>query len=78
VASEAALLEWQERLRAHGVEFVGPKEHDGIWNSVYFFDPNGIRLELTYQRRELTDADEATAVQVVRQWAREHGQEELT
>jgi catechol 2,3-dioxygenase-like lactoylglutathione lyase family enzyme len=35
-----------KRLRAHGVPFVGPLDR-GIRHSIYFYDNNGIRLELT-------------------------------
>ena len=36
------------RLRAHGVEVLGVTDHH-IFKSIYFFDPNGIRLELAAQ-----------------------------
>jgi catechol 2,3-dioxygenase-like lactoylglutathione lyase family enzyme len=36
----------KERLEAAGVEVLGITDHH-IINSIYFFDPNGIRLELT-------------------------------
>jgi glyoxylase I family protein len=36
------------RLMAHGVEVVGVTDHH-IFKSIYVFDPNGIRLELTAQ-----------------------------
>jgi glyoxylase I family protein len=36
------------RLQAHGIEVLGVTDHH-IFNSIYFFDPNGIRLELTAQ-----------------------------
>jgi hypothetical protein len=29
------------------VEVVGPLDHEGFVRSIYFFDPNGARLELT-------------------------------
>ncbi|NML17180.1 VOC family protein [Azohydromonas caseinilytica] len=45
VESEAALLETKERLQAAGIEVVGPTDHT-IFKSIYFFDPNGHRLEL--------------------------------
>lgn len=35
------------RLQSAGVEVIGPVDHDGFVLSIYFFDPNGIRLELT-------------------------------
>lgn len=49
VADEAALLAAKEELEAKGVEVLGPTEH-GIIRSIYFFDPNGHRLELTYEK----------------------------
>ena len=36
------------RLQAHGIEVLGVTDHH-IFKSIYFFDPNGIRLELTAQ-----------------------------
>jgi len=74
VESQQVLDQWEQRLREHKVEYVGPIDHEGTWNSLYFFDPNGIRLELTYQSRELTDEDEAKAARAVRAWATDHQQ----
>lgn len=61
----------RERLTAAGVEVRGIVEHEGIWSSIYFFDPNGVRLELTHQSRELTDDDAAAAEHAVDEWLRE-------
>ena len=36
------------RLVAHGIEVLGVTDHH-IFKSIYFFDPNGIRLELSAQ-----------------------------
>ncbi|HZW12183.1 MAG TPA: VOC family protein [Noviherbaspirillum sp.] len=36
------------RLEAHGIEVLGLTDHR-IFKSIYFFDPNGIRLELSAQ-----------------------------
>jgi glyoxylase I family protein len=36
------------RLEAHGVEVLGVTDHR-VFKSIYFFDPNGIRLELCAQ-----------------------------
>jgi catechol 2,3-dioxygenase-like lactoylglutathione lyase family enzyme len=44
--------QWKDWLVANGVEVRGPVDHDGVWLSVYFHDPNGIRLEVT---RPLTE-----------------------
>jgi catechol 2,3-dioxygenase-like lactoylglutathione lyase family enzyme len=46
VDSEAALDDAKRRLEAAGVEVLGVTDHHFI-KSIYFFDPNGIRLELT-------------------------------
>ncbi len=44
--SVAAVHDWAKHLTAEGVEFIGPVEH-GIITSIYFRDPNNLRLELT-------------------------------
>jgi catechol-2,3-dioxygenase len=36
-----------KRLISAGIAVLGPVDHDGYVHSIYFFDPNGIRLELT-------------------------------
>jgi glyoxylase I family protein len=36
------------RLQAHGVDVLGITDHH-IFKSIYFFDPNGVRLEFTAQ-----------------------------
>ena len=46
VDSLAALGAAKARLEAAGVEVLGITDHH-IIESIYFFDPNGIRLELT-------------------------------
>lgn len=56
------------RLREHGLEVVGPVEHEGIWSSIYFFDPNGVRLEITHQNRPLTAEDASSASAAVDAW----------
>ena len=45
VADEAALLAAKTHIESHGIEVLGPIWH-GIFRSIYFFDPNGHRLEL--------------------------------
>ena len=48
VDSMETLLAAKDKLVAGGVEVLGPVDHT-IFKSIYFFDPNGIRLELTAQ-----------------------------
>lgn len=43
-----ALNEMKQRLQAHGIEVLGVTDHT-FAKSIYFFDPNGIRLEFTAQ-----------------------------
>ncbi len=48
VRDKATLLEFKAHLEANGVNVVGITNHS-IFHSIYFFDPNGHRLELSYQ-----------------------------
>ena len=45
VGSLDELMAAKARLQSEGIEVVGPTEHT-IFKSIYFFDPNGHRLEL--------------------------------
>jgi catechol 2,3-dioxygenase-like lactoylglutathione lyase family enzyme len=38
---------WADWLRQNGVAIVGPTDHNGLIYSIYFRDPNNIRLEIT-------------------------------
>jgi catechol 2,3-dioxygenase-like lactoylglutathione lyase family enzyme len=53
VADEAALLDLQRRLRAHGVEVTRVVDHRFL-KSIYFTDPNGISLEASYWVKDPT------------------------
>jgi len=45
VKDRAELLEFKAHLEANGVEVLGVTDHS-IFHSIYFFDPNGHRVEL--------------------------------
>mgnify|MGYP000235845256 CR=1 FL=1 len=45
VSDEAALLAAKAHLESLDISVIGPTHH-GIFKSIYFFDPNGHRLEL--------------------------------
>ena len=45
VDSMETLLATKARLQAAGIDVIGPTDHT-IFQSIYFFDPNGHRLEL--------------------------------
>jgi catechol-2,3-dioxygenase len=46
VSDRAEVDRWYEWLVANGIDVVGPTDH-GIIYSIYFHDPNGMRLEIT-------------------------------
>ena len=46
--SLAELDVMKTRIEAHGIEVIGVTDHH-IFKSIYFFDPNGVRLELSAQ-----------------------------
>jgi glyoxylase I family protein len=48
VDTVADLEAMKARLQAEGIEVLGVTDHH-IFKSIYFFDPNGVRLELTAQ-----------------------------
>lgn len=43
----AEVDEWHAWLSGHGIDVVGPTDHKGLIYSIYFHDPNGLRLEIT-------------------------------
>ncbi len=47
VGSMQELLDAKARLEAAGIAVVGPTDH-ALFQSIYFYDPNGHRLELAY------------------------------
>ena len=49
VESVEELIEAKQKLEAAGIEVIGPANHT-IFKSIYFFDPNGHRLELAADR----------------------------
>jgi catechol 2,3-dioxygenase-like lactoylglutathione lyase family enzyme len=46
VESTEVVDQWCQWLEAQGVEVLGPVDHKIIY-SIYFHDPNGVRLEIT-------------------------------
>jgi len=72
VDSIAALGAAKARLEAAGVEVLGITDH-GIIESIYFFDPNGLRLELTVPTAsaETTARHEREAHAAVAAWTNE-------
>lgn len=73
VKDEQALLSAKAQLEANGIEVVGVTNH-GIFHSIYFFDPNGHRLELTYDdptsEQKIALITEEMKVDMLQQWSR--------
>ena len=66
-----ALETTRQRLIARGIEVVGPTDH-GLFRSIYFFDPNGHRLELTVDTAtpEMTRRAREVAPAMLEEWSR--------
>jgi|SRR5690606_38577458 len=46
-SSRAEVDEWRIWLLSNDIPVVGPTDHKGLIYSIYFQDPNGLRLEIT-------------------------------
>ncbi len=68
VESRQQLDDWHARLKEHGVPVTDVVDHDGIWYSIYFMDPNNVLLEFTYQARELDADDASKAETMLEEW----------
>jgi catechol 2,3-dioxygenase-like lactoylglutathione lyase family enzyme len=68
VDSREELAAWQDHLRAHNVDFAGEIDHGGLFYSIYFFDPNGQRIELTYQSHPMTPQDAIDGLAEIERW----------
>ena len=73
VKDEQALLSAKAQLETKGIEVVGVTNH-GIFHSIYFFDPNGHRLELTYDdptsEQKISLITEEMKVDMLQEWSR--------
>jgi catechol 2,3-dioxygenase-like lactoylglutathione lyase family enzyme len=64
------LIATKERLEAAGIEVIGPTNHT-IFKSIYFFDPNGHRLELAADvgTPEMYQQLDAVKWEMLNEWA---------
>ena len=71
VKDMATLMEAKELAEAEGLDVVGPTNH-GIFKSIYFFDPNGHRLELATNTRTPEQMEELhrVAPAMLEEWSR--------
>ncbi|MCA1224048.1 VOC family protein [Streptomyces sp. 8L] len=63
-----AVDEYAVRLREHAIKVRGPINHDGVWYSIYFFDPSGVHLELTHQSCTLGQEQAQDAERLYSAW----------
>ena len=70
VDSVDTLAATKARLEAAGIEVVGPTDHT-IFKSIYFFDPNGHRLELAVNTAtdEMKQKLDAVKWDMLNEWA---------
>ena len=70
VDSLQTLREAKQRLELAGVPVIGPTDH-ALFQSIYFFDPNGHRLELACNtpRSGMLDALDRVKWEMLEEWA---------
>lgn len=71
VADMAALMAAKEQVEAAGLDVIGPTDH-GIFKSIYFFDPNGHRLELAANvgTQDMMDKLHEVAPAMIEEWSK--------
>jgi lactoylglutathione lyase len=70
VGSLQELMDAKARLEAAGLDVLGPINHT-IFKSIYFFDPNGHRLELAVNTNtsEMDERLDAVKWDMLNEWA---------
>ena len=72
VKDRATLLQFKQHLENNGIQVVGVTDHS-IFHSIYFFDPNGHRIELACpdpaEQAKLARLDEVKW-QMLEQWSK--------
>jgi catechol 2,3-dioxygenase-like lactoylglutathione lyase family enzyme len=64
--SEGAMDAWRERLREARVDFW--EENHGEQQSIYFPDPDGVILEITWPKSSVPQVPRMDAFEVVKRW----------
>ena len=64
-----ALFAAKKQVQDYGLDVIGPTDH-GIFKSIYFFDPNGHRLELTVNTGtpEMLEKLHGVAALMIKDW----------
>lgn len=70
VADMAALMAAKDQVEAAGLDVIGPTDH-GVFKSIYFFDPNGHRLELAANvgTQDMMDKLHEVAPAMIEEWS---------
>jgi glyoxylase I family protein len=68
VKDRETLLAAKERLEGAGVKVIGPKDGH-LCVSIYFFDPNGHRLELSIRKATPDERTSRDAYRILERWA---------
>jgi catechol 2,3-dioxygenase-like lactoylglutathione lyase family enzyme len=72
VKDRETLLAYKKRLEADGIDVIGVTNHS-LFHSIYFFDPNGHRLELTYtdpKEQEMIDRLQDVKWDMLEEWSK--------
>ena len=72
VKDRATLIEYREHLESNGVQVLGVTDH-GAFHSIYFFDPNGHRVELACpdpQEEAMLERMDAVKWQMLEEWSK--------
>ena len=71
LGSEVELLAAKQHIESCGVDVLGPTDH-GLFKSIYFFDPNGHRLELAVNTGTAAQLGQAREVApaMLEEWSR--------
>ena len=72
VKSREELLEFKMHLESNGVQVLGVTDH-GVFHSIYFFDPNGHRVEIAApdpQEAALLERLDAVKWDMLEEWSR--------
>lgn len=69
--SMAVMNDVRARLEADGIDVVGPTDHT-LFQSIYFFDPNGHRIELAVDvaRPDLLEKLDAVKWDMLEEWSK--------
>jgi catechol 2,3-dioxygenase-like lactoylglutathione lyase family enzyme len=71
VVSQQRFREVEERLKTNGIDYVGPLPQMPGLIGIYFYDPNGIRLEFACQPEDGEDPDVMGCVTMTKAEARD-------